>query len=163
MTAREDAGSGYLDNEEAAFHGAKLVLTQGGRLLTYLRDDRPGLPFPDHWDLPGGGREGGESPLRCALRELHEEFGLCLPPSRLTGRAFASRQFPGRRSWLFAGTLTAADVAGIRFGDEGREWRMMPLADFVSHPRAIPQFRDLVAELTASPPRSAPGAAAHPP
>ncbi|MCZ0960554.1 NUDIX hydrolase [Paracoccus benzoatiresistens] len=156
MTAPEN---GWPDNEDAAFHGAKLVLIHGGRLLTYLRDDKPGLPFPAHWDLPGGGREGGESPMECALRELREEFALVLPPDRLTGRSFASRQYPGWRSWLFQGELGAAEIAAIRLGDEGQDWRMMPLVDFAAHPRAVPQFRDLVGDLIASPRRSAPAGA----
>jgi 8-oxo-dGTP diphosphatase len=148
MTAPED---GYGGKEEAAFHGAKLVLTHRGRLLTYLRDDKPGLPFPAHWDLPGGGREGSETPVECALRELHEEFGLVLSPDRLEGRAFASRQYPGWRSWLFQGQLRAREIDAIRRGDEGQEWRMMPLPDFAAHSRAVPQFRDLVRALTALP------------
>ncbi|WP_295044579.1 NUDIX hydrolase [uncultured Paracoccus sp.] len=159
MTMRTAPEDGYSGKEEVAFHGAKLILVHQGRLLTCLRDDRPGLPFPGHWDLPGGGREGNESPLDCALRELHEEFGLVLPPARLAGRSFASRQFPGWRSWLFTGALSAAEVGAIRFGDEGQEWRMMPLADFAAHPRAVPQFRDLVRAFIASPEPSAPAGA----
>ena len=56
--------------------GAKLALFVGARLLVLHRDDRPGLLWPGFWDLPGGGREGAESPLDCALRETREEFGL---------------------------------------------------------------------------------------
>lgn len=126
---------------DAAFNGAKLLLTHGDRLLTCLRDDRPDLPFPAHWDLPGGGREGPETPVQCALRELDEEFGLHLPPQALTGRAFPSHAAPGMVSWLFAGQISAAQIAAIRFGDEGQEWRMMPVADYLAHPRAIPHFR----------------------
>lgn len=140
-------GLGYLGKEEDDFHGAKLVLTHSGCLLTYLRDDLAHLPFPAHWDLPGGGREGAETPVACALRELAEEFGLDLPASRLTGRSFPSRQHPGWRSWLFTGSLTPQDIAAIRFGDEGQEWRMMPLAAYLSHPRGVPQFQDLIREL----------------
>ena len=122
------------------FHGAKLLLTHAGRMLTSLRDDHPGLPFPAHWDLPGGGREGTETPLACALREMHEEFGLHLPPDSLTGRSFPSHAAPPMMSWLFTGPLTAAQIAAIRFGDEGQDWRMMPIADYLAHPRAVPHF-----------------------
>lgn len=126
------------------FHGAKLLLTRAGRMLTYLRDDHPGLPFPAHWDLPGGGREGSETPLACALREMHEEFGLHLPPDGLRGREFPSHAAPPMMSWLFTGTLTAAQIAAIRFGDEGQEWRMMPIAEYLAHPRAVPHFCDWI-------------------
>lgn len=124
----------------AAFNGAKLLLTHGDRLLTCLRDDRPDIPFPAHWDLPGGGREGQEAPVQCALRELDEEFGLHLSPQALTGRAFPSHSAPGLMSWLFAGQINAAQIAAIRFGDEGQGWCMMPVADYLAHPRAIPHF-----------------------
>jgi 8-oxo-dGTP diphosphatase len=40
------------------FVGAKAALVCNGAVLTYLRDDHEGLPWPAHWDLPGGGREG---------------------------------------------------------------------------------------------------------
>ena len=126
------------------FHGAKLLLTHGALMLVYLRDDDPGIPFPAHWDLPGGGREGDESPVACALRELHEEFALHLPADGLTGHAFASHQDRRMQSWLFTGTLTAAQIAAIRFGDEGQEWRMMPIADYLAHPGRIPHFCDWI-------------------
>ena len=54
------------------FHGAKLVLTCGDGLLLLLRDDIPTIQWPGHWDLPGGGREGDETPEACALRELED-------------------------------------------------------------------------------------------
>ncbi|MDP5307352.1 NUDIX hydrolase [Paracoccus spongiarum] len=149
---------------DSPFHGAKLMLTCGDRLLTCLRDDVPRIPFPGHWDLPGGGREGDEAPLACALRELHEEFGLRLPPSRLTGHRFPSQQRPGMMSWLFAGLLRQDEIAAIRFGDEGQGWCMMPVAEFVVHPRAVPHFRDWVRALSAaSAPCPAPADAARRP
>lgn len=127
------------------FIGAKLVLTCGDTLLTALRDDFDWIPWPGHWDLPGGGAEPGETPLTCALRELREEFGLCLPATRLWGRAFPAPHAGGRESWLFRGRLAPAEIARIRFGDEGQDWRMMPLAEFTAHPRAVPHLRERVA------------------
>lgn len=130
-----------MSKEEAAFHGAKLLLIHDGRLLTYLRDDFPHLPFPGHWDLPGGGREGAESPVRCALRELEEEFGLSLDPARLQGRTYPSHERPTMVSWFFTGALSGAEIAAIRFGSEGQEWRMMAIPAFLDHPRAVPHFK----------------------
>ena len=62
-----------------AFHGAKLAVFLGEKLAVILRDDHPGLPFSGYWDLLGGGREGHETPLTCALRECQEELGLVVP------------------------------------------------------------------------------------
>lgn len=140
------------------FLGAKLVLTCGDRLLTCLRDDYDWIPFPAHWDLPGGGAEPGETPVACALRELHEEFGLRLSPDRLVGHRFVAAD--QRISWLFAGSIHPPEIDAIRFGDEGQAWRMMPVAQFIAHPRAVPHFRGRVARvLGCDGPPSAPRAA----
>lgn len=125
-----------------SFVGCKLLLIQGSDLLTYLRDDKPGLPWADLWDLPGGGREGDETPEACVLRELGEEFGLHLPPSRLLWqREFPSMMDASRRSHFFAGQITPAEIAAIRFGDEGQHWQMMPTATFLAHPAGVPELQ----------------------
>jgi len=129
------------------FHGAKLVLTCGDGLLVLLRDDIPTIKWPGYWDLPGGGREGDESPETCALRELEEETGLRLTPGRLRGQARPSVNRPGGLAWVFTGTLTEAEAASVRLGDEGQELRLMPLEEYFAHPLAIPHFRDMAAEV----------------
>ena len=124
------------------FVGCKLLLVQGDHLLTYLRDDKPGLPFAAHWDLPGGGREGDETPEACVLRELEEEFGLILPEERLSRRwDYPSMMDASRASWFFAGVISGAEIAAIRFGDEGQHWQMMSVADFLGHPAAVPELQ----------------------
>jgi 8-oxo-dGTP diphosphatase len=52
-----------------------------GKVLLNLRDEKPGIPFPNHWTLPGGRVESDETADRAAKRELHEETGLELPLS----------------------------------------------------------------------------------
>lgn len=128
------------------FRGAKVALLHEGRVLTYRRDLLPGLPFPGCWDLPGGGREGEETAIACVLRETEEEFGLRLSPDRLLWH----RVYPAEGllpAHFFAGRLTAAEIAAIRFGDEGQEWRMMRIEDFLSHPQAVPQFCARLADV----------------
>ncbi len=133
------------------FAGAKLALILGSRVLCYLRDDFAGLPYPGFWDLPGGGREGGETAEDCVLRELEEEFGLRLGEERLTWRRdYPSAHLPGRRGVFFGGRVTAAEVEAVRFGSEGQRWEMMEVAAFMAHERAVPSLRDRLAEFLAA-------------
>jgi 8-oxo-dGTP diphosphatase len=46
--------------------------------LLYLRDNKPGIPFPDHWDLIGGHVEEGETPEEALVREVKEELDIDL-------------------------------------------------------------------------------------
>ena len=46
------------------------------RVLLYLRDDQPGLLFPNTWHALGGGLEPGETPAACLRRELREELAV---------------------------------------------------------------------------------------
>jgi len=124
------------------FVGAKVALVCDGRILTCLRDDLDWLPWRNHWDLPGGGREGFEAPEDCLLREVHEEFGLHLHPARLIWRrVWPSMVNPALPSVFFAGHLTETEIAAIRFGDEGQGWEMMPIAAFLQHAQAVPEMQ----------------------
>ena len=55
---------------------ACLLFDKNGKLLIYLRDDKPGISFPNHWDLFGGIMEEGETPEQTLVRELKEEIGI---------------------------------------------------------------------------------------
>jgi 8-oxo-dGTP diphosphatase len=49
-----------------------------GEILLYLRDNRPDIPFPNHWDLIGGHVEEGETPEKALVREVKEELDIDL-------------------------------------------------------------------------------------
>lgn len=124
------------------FTGAKAALFCGASVLVYLRDEKPGLRWPGLWDLPGGGREGLESPEECLLREVWEEFGLRLGSERLVWRGvFPSMVEMGRESVFFGGWLSVDEVGSVRFGDEGQGWELMPVEGFLGHPQGVPEMQ----------------------
>jgi 8-oxo-dGTP diphosphatase len=59
------------------FHVATaLLFDRNNKLLIYLRDDKPTISFPNHWDLFGGMIEPGETPEQALIREVKEELGI---------------------------------------------------------------------------------------
>ena len=120
------------------FSGAKLAVFLGEELLVIQRDDRPDIPYPGHWDLPGGGREGAETPQACALRETREEVGLTLNECDLI---WSNRHMqPHGPVWFFVAQLPSHTADQIRFGDEGQGWRTMSPEEYCAHPLSIGHF-----------------------
>ncbi len=120
------------------FSGAKLALFLGKEMLVIRRDDRSDIPWPDHWDLPGGGREGDESPQSCVLRETREEVGLILTEADLVYSN--SYQRPRGTVWFFVAHKPPGLAEHIHFGEEGQGWRLMAPDEYREHPLAIPHF-----------------------
>lgn len=130
-------GKARWEGEE--FDGAKIALFLGAHLVVILRDDDPTIPYPSFWDLPGGGREGCESPQACALRECEEELALTIPQ-----HAFCwERGFDGPKgqTWFFVARLPASAVDMIALGAEGQKWCLMSVDEFLMHPRVVPRFQ----------------------
>jgi len=63
-----------------------LLFDRNGRLVIYLRDDKPQIPFPNRWDFFGGHVEAGEAPEQALVRELNEELGVELTTFQLFRR-----------------------------------------------------------------------------
>ncbi|PYG29458.1 NUDIX domain-containing protein [Pelagimonas varians] len=130
------------------FLGCKVMLFVGAQLVVLIRDHTPGIVWPGYLDFPGGGREDGESPEDCALREAFEEVGLDLSPYDLT--LIHIRDNDGKISWFFAAHLPESARTDIRFGGEGDGWQLMPPHQYVSHPKAIPHFARILESYLAS-------------
>jgi 8-oxo-dGTP pyrophosphatase MutT (NUDIX family) len=104
---------------------AAILLDPEGRYLLQRRDDIPGIWFPGHWGFFGGAIESGEAPVAATLRELAEEIGIALAPSRLA--TFLRMDFDlegvGRRErHFFTATLAADELPRLVLG-EGAEMR----------------------------------------
>ncbi len=53
-----------------------ILLNSNDEVLLILRDNKPGIPYPNMWDIPGGQVENGETPDETIRREMNEELGL---------------------------------------------------------------------------------------
>lgn len=60
-----------------------LFLNAHRQVLLFLRDDKPGIPYPNRWDILGGHIEPGESPAECIAREMREEIGYAVRGPKL--------------------------------------------------------------------------------
>jgi 8-oxo-dGTP diphosphatase len=128
-------------NEEN-FSGTKIALLNGSNTVVYLRDDKPDIPFPAMWDLPGGGREHNEDPLQCGLREVAEEFGLSLNAENILLLEMHVSKLGGLDTCFCVMEISDAHVGQIQFGDEGQRWEMMPIDTFLNHPNAVPHLQE---------------------
>lgn len=123
--------------------GAKGAIYLGPYLLVTLRDDRPDIPCPDMWDLPGGGREGDEDPWQTLIRETREEVALDISAvTPLWERRFPSAHHAGRFTMFYVLRLPLARIADIRMGDEGQGWRLVTPAHYRALPAAVPYLRE---------------------
>ena len=121
------------------FSGCKIALLCDDRLLTILRDDKASIPYLNMWELPGGGREGEETPFECVQREVFEELGLKLEEADIVwAKAYPGMLDPDKTSIFMVGTITQEDFASIAFGDEGQAYQMMDVRQFLSDEKVVP-------------------------
>lgn len=128
--------AGAIDRQRV-FDGAKVALFLGSQIAVLQRDDIPVIPFPGLWDMPGGGREPGESPMDCVIRETREELSLGLLP----GDFHYARPYldeTGPEVWYFAARIDPSHTDEIRLGEEGQGWALMTPEAYLAHPLLIP-------------------------
>lgn len=134
-----------MEIEISDFTGCKIALFCGDKLLTILRDDKLNIPYPNTWELPGGGREGDESPFECVAREVYEELGIHLTEDCLLwSKVYPSMLFEGKESVFLVGKLRQEQFDSIVFGDEGQGYKLMRIEEFLGSDRVVPQLQDRV-------------------
>ena len=131
-----------MDIDISDFTGCKIALFCGDKLLTILRDNESDIPFPNTWELPGGGREGDEIPFECAAREVYEELGIHLTEDFLLwSEVYPSMLFEGKESVFLVGKLTQEQFDSIVFGDEGQSYKLMSIDEFFGSDMVVPQLQ----------------------
>ena len=132
-----------MEIEISDFTGCKIALFCGDRLLTILRDDKASIPWPNMWELPGGGREGDESPFECVAREVYEELGIHLNEDCLLwSKVYPSMLYEGRQSVFMVGQISQEQFDNITFGDEGQGYQLMNVEEFLSSSQVVPQLQE---------------------
>lgn len=115
------------------FSGVKVALILGNQLIAIQRDNKPGLAYAGMWDLPGGGRDAGETPFATVAREVQEELGITLREQSVRWlKAYPALKDPQQISYFMVVTITDSDVAAIQFGNEGIGWRLVSLNTFMA-------------------------------
>ncbi|MCF8382332.1 MAG: NUDIX hydrolase [Chlorobium sp.] len=96
--------------------GASIIfLNSRNEVLLLLRDDKPDIPYPNMWDLPGGHVEENETPEGCIKREMLEEIETDVSRSRL----HAVYDFPDRIEHIFLMDLdVSADAIPLNEGQQ---------------------------------------------
>lgn len=103
------------DDHEAPFSRAvsaagALFFDEQGRILLLEPT------YKDHWEIPGGYIEQGETPSQACHREISEELGLSVEPGRLLAVDWAPSDAEGDKI-LFVfdgGVLGETDLTNIR-------------------------------------------------
>ena len=143
----EDTEELDLLHKQMEFSGCKIALICDDKLLTILRDDISTIPWPNMWELPGGGREGEETPFECVQREVFEELGLKLEEADILWvKDYQGMLGSDKTSIFMVGTITQEEFAGIVFGDEGQAYQMMAVSQFLSDKKVIPQLQDRLSD-----------------
>lgn len=115
------------------------LVDSAGRLLLQQRDDDGPPAGYGRWALPGGGREGAESPHQTALREFEEETGVRL--HQLHFFATVTRDdLPGIRAdrlhlFFSADNVTPASIS-VHEGLDFRFWSPPEIAGLLMNPSA---------------------------
>ena len=129
------------------FTGCKIALICDGQILTILRDDKEDIPWPNMWELPGGGREGNETPFECVAREVYEELSIQLSKADVIWfQIYPSMLDVNKKSVFLVGRCTQEQFESIIFGDEGQGYKLVSFEEFLTSDRVVPQLQERVRE-----------------
>jgi len=127
---------------DLSFQGVKVALINNGKVLTVLRDNLPNIPYPNMWDLAGGGRENEESPYETMRREVLEELNIDIPESSVVWvKHYESVTKPGKKSVFMVANISDHQIESIKFGEEGQGYKMVTFQEFLDNKDVIEQLK----------------------
>ncbi len=122
--------------------GTKGLVYIGDEILVYRRDNNTSL-WPLSIDLPGGGREDDETPFETFGREVYEEFDLTIPKDAIVyTKRYTSTIVEGKFGHFAVAKLGAEQKHHIRLGNEGIEYMIMTLPEYLDSNDAWPIFQE---------------------
>lgn len=107
--------------------------------------------MPHTIDLPGGGAEQGESAFDTLVREIKEEFGLVVGLQNIVyTKKYESTLEPGLYAWFVVVKLPEKFEYNITFGDEGEDYFLITIEDFIERNDAWSLLQERAREFLAN-------------
>ncbi|NCA93647.1 NUDIX domain-containing protein [bacterium] len=96
------------------------LITYDKKVLMLLRDNNPGIPDPNCWQLIGGYLEENETPIEALIREVREESNLRI--SEYEAIEIGKFIIPEKLEYFFYWVKLSEDkLKDIKLGNEGQK------------------------------------------
>jgi 8-oxo-dGTP pyrophosphatase MutT (NUDIX family) len=131
-----------------------ILLNKKQEALLSLRDDKPNICYPGHWDLIGGIIEKYETPLLALRRELFEEVegfgfgdirGLEFVDNFIAGIDRKNNHNKKIENYIFKGFLYKP-IEKIKLKDEGQDLRFFPLKEAIYLEKFPEHYKKVIRE-----------------
>jgi 8-oxo-dGTP pyrophosphatase MutT (NUDIX family) len=119
---------------------AAIIRVESDGYLMQLRDSKPGIWYPGHWGLFGGGIEPGEEPIAALKRELREELELEIEAAEFFARTefdLGSLALPRFYRSYYVVTINR-EVEARLIVHEGAEKRLFCAEEILKKPNVTP-------------------------
>ena len=130
-----------FDGKHLDFNGTMGLVYIGKEILVYRRDDKA-PSWPLCVGLPGGGREGNETPFETFSREVKEEFDLNIKEEDIVySKKYDSIEKLGKFSYFMVAKSKDLTEKDIVFGSEGLYHFLMDPVEYSSLEDAVTPFK----------------------
>ena len=124
-----------------AVDSCNAIIICGNKILLFRRDNKPDIPNPDTWTLPGGGVDDGETPEEAIKRELVEEVSKT--PERLEF-LFKRKKEDGKINYMYGAFINKGEAHKYKLGNyEGQDVAFFTLNEALKL-NLPPQFKEFL-------------------